>query len=216
LSLLQRWRRKARWLLGRGWTDQDFADRYASGGADAWGYRGSAQHQLRADWILGALPREHFASALEVGCAQGFLTERIAARAARVVACDLSAAAVAQARETCRGLGNVEFHVADIRRGFPGEAFDLCLFSDVLYYLSAAETDGVLAEAGRRIAPGGFLMIANEWRDDASGLTPPAHALAALAADRRWERHSDARHPLGAATLTIAVFRRSDVMSPPF
>jgi SAM-dependent methyltransferase len=213
LSVLRRWRRKARWWLGRGWSGEDFAERYASGDADAWGYRGSAQHRRRAEWILEALPRETFASALEVGCAQGFLTERIAARAERVVACDLSAAAVRQARENCRGLSNVEFRVADIRRGFPGEAFDLCLFSDVLYYLSAAETDGVLAEAARKVAPGGFLMIANEWRDDSKGLTPPGHALAVLGADKRWERHSGSRRALDDASLTIAIYRRDPTLS---
>lgn len=208
MSFLRRWRRKARWWLGRGWTSEDFAERYVSGGADAWGYRDLPQHRQRAEWILAALPSERFATALEVGCAQGFLTERIAARVERVVACDLSEAAVRQAREQCLSLANVEFRVADIRRGFPGDDFELCLFSDVLYYLSASETDGVLAEATRKLAPGGFLLIANEWRQGAKGLTPPAYAFAVLDADRRWERHSGAQHALGETTLTIAVYRR--------
>ena len=133
-----------------------------------------------------------------------------------MIACDLSAAAVRQARENCRGLANVEFRVADIRRGFPGEAFDLCLFSDVLYYLSAPETDRVLAEAARKVAPGGCLLIANEWREDANGLTPPTYALAVLDKDRRWERRSRSQHALDGSSLTIAVFHRTDVISPPF
>jgi SAM-dependent methyltransferase len=208
MSALRRWRRRARWWLGRGWTDEDFAERYVSGGADAWGYRDSPQHRQRAEWILEALPGNRFTMALEVGCAQGFLTERIAARAERVVACDLSETAVRQAREHCRGLANAEFHVADIRRGFPGDGFDLCLFSDVLYYLSASETDGVLAEAAQKVAPGGFLLIANEWRQGAKGLTPPAYAFAVLDADPRWERQTGSQRQLDEATLTIAVYRR--------
>jgi SAM-dependent methyltransferase len=208
LSFLRRWRRKARWWLGRGWTDEDFDERYVSGGADAWGYRGSPRHRQRAEWILEALPADRFATVLEVGCAQGFLTERIAARAERVVACDLSAASVRQAREHCRSLANVEFRVADIRRGFPGDGFDLCLFSDVLYYLSVPETDGVLAEAAVKVASGGFLFIANEWRQGAKGLTPPAYAFAVLDADGRWERHSGSQQALDETTLTIAVYRR--------
>lgn len=200
--------RRLRWLLGQGWSAADFGARYASGGGDVWGYRQSPIHRARADFILSALPAERFQNALEVGCAQGFLSERLAARADRLVACDLSGEAVAQARQACRDSPHVEFHVADIRRGFPGEGFDLCLFSDVLYYLSRRETDAVLDEAARKTREGGLLLIANEWRSGARGLTPPAYSFARLDASVLWTRESLRTQPLGETELSIAVYRR--------
>ena len=208
MSALTQWRRKLRWLLGRGWSAQDFAARYAAGGADAWGYRNSPQHLARAEFILAALPDERFEQALEVGCAQGFLSERLATRVIRLTACDISPEAVAHAREACGRLPNAEFHVADIRAGFPGEAFDLCLFSDVLYYLSARETDAVLDEAARRTPSGGWLAIVNEWRAGAKGLTSPHYSFARLDGSPDWRRADARKKPFGEAELSLAIYRR--------
>ncbi len=204
----RRLRREWLWLAGRGWSAGDFAERYASRDADVWGYRASPMHQRRAESILAALPQARFATALEVGCAEGFLSERLARRADRVVACDLSAEAVRRARENCRALPHVEFCVADIRDGFPADGFDLCLFSDVLYYLSARETNAVLAECARRIAPAGSLVISNEWSARARRLTPPGRAFAKLDGDAAWERQSRIQISLGEAELSIGVYRR--------
>jgi SAM-dependent methyltransferase len=209
IDVLGQWRRKLRWMTGRGWTAEDFAARYAFGGADAWGYRQSPEHLARAEHILAALPSARFRRALEVGCAQGFLTERLAGRAESVVACDISPLAIAAARESCAGLTNVEFRAADIREGFPGEGFDLCLFSDVLYYLSTAEIDEVLREAAARTTRGGWLVIANEWRDGARGLTAPSYPLGQLAASPAWTRVEERKIPFGEAELSLAIFRRA-------
>jgi SAM-dependent methyltransferase len=207
-SHLLGFRRKLRWLLGRGWSAEDFAARYAAPAADVWGYRQSPQHRQRAEAILAALPQPRFAHALEVGCAQGFLSEQLAPRVDRLVACDFSAEAIKQAQENARGLANVEFRVADIRDGFPGEGFDLCLFSDVLYYLAPREIDAVLAEAAEKTREGGCLLIANEWRASAQGLTPPTHAFARLDASPLWARESGTKLGLGEGEMSIACYRR--------
>ena len=206
MPALTQWRRRLRWLLGRGWSAQDFAARYAAGGADAWGYRNSPQHLARADFILAALPAERFERALEVGCAQGFLSERLATRVGRLTACDISPEAIARAKQA--GLPNVEFRVADIRRGFPGEAFDFCLFSDVLYYLAPREIDAVLDEAARKMRAGGCLVVVNEWRAGAKGLTSPQYSFARLDGGKDWRRTDARRAPFGAAELSLAVYRR--------
>src|SRR5580658_7604350 len=117
VTKIRQWRRKLRWLLGRGWSAEDFAQRYGNSGGDAWGYRGASKHDRRAEWIVSALPARRFTKALEVGCAQGFLTERFAERADRVIACDISADSILQAQENCKALSQVEFRVAYIRAG---------------------------------------------------------------------------------------------------
>lgn len=205
-AVIAQWRRKLRWMAGRGWTAEDFSARYAAGGADAWGYRNSARHKARAEFILSALPAPRFSRGLEVGCAQGFLSERLAGRVERLVACDISPQAIAQARTA--GLPNVDFRVADIRDGFPGDGFDLCLFSDVLYYLSPREIDAVLREAGAKTRPGGFLAIVNEWRAGLRGLTSPAYGFSRLDASADWSCADQRRAPFGEAELSLAVYRR--------
>lgn len=197
-----------RWLAGRGWSAQDFAQRYARGRGDAWGYRSSSQHQERLDRILAALPEQHFQKILEVGCAQGFLTERLAALADRLIACDISAEAIADARENCRAHRHVDFRVADIRAGFPEDGFDLCLFSDVLYYLSPRETDAVLDEAAQKTTPGGAVLIVNEWSARARGLTPPSYSFGKLDGDRRWARGATSRAPFGEGELSMGLYFR--------
>ena len=99
--------------------------------------------------------------------------------------------------------------VADIRAGFPGEAFDLCLFSDVLYYLSPRETDAVLDEAARRISQGGLLVIVNEWREGAKGLTSPHYSFAKLDGSTEWRRTDARKTPFGEGELSLAIYRRA-------
>jgi predicted TPR repeat methyltransferase len=207
------WRRRLRWLAGRGWSVEDFAERYARGGDDAWGYRDAPQHRRRAEWIVDALPAPRFEMALEAGCAQGFLSERLAPHVGRLIACDLSAEAVRQARENCRRLDHIEFHVADIRAGLPGEGFDLCLFSDVLYYLSARENDAVLDDAARKTAPCGVLAIVSVWDKRARGLTPPSYAFAKLDDDPRWTRIRALQTPFGEADLSMRLYLRRPLES---
>ncbi len=207
--------RRLRWSTGRGWRAHDFAARYAKPSGDVWGYAGSPEHVRRAEWILSGLPCSRFRRVLEVGCAQGFLTERLAPRSDSLVACDFSPDAVAQTRRRLTDAPHVECRVADIRDEFPGADFDLCLFSDVLYYLSKRETELVLAEASRRIVPGGFVVIASEWRENASGLTDPAYALARLDAQPGWTRLTRTGRPFGSGEFVLAVYRRGAASDAP-
>lgn len=208
MDFLRAQARRLRWLAGRGWSAADFEARYGSGRSDAWGYRESPEHRRRAEFILAALPEDRFEAALEVGCAQGFLTERLAPRAQKLVACDLNRHAVERARETCRAFPHVDLRVADIRDGFPGEGFDFCLFSDVLYYLSARENDAVLAEAGRKIRPGGRVVIVSEWSPNASGLTPPQVSFDILDASPLWRQLDRRSTPFGAGDLSLGLYQR--------
>ena len=182
--------------------------RVTRGGADAWGYRDSPRHLARADFLLAALPDERFARALEVGCAQGFLSERLAARAGRLIGCDLSAEAIAARAGELRRLANVEFVVADIRAGFPGEAFDLCLFSDVLYYLSPRETDAVLAEAARRTRQAAASSSSTNGAR-ARRADPAALQFRQARRLRRMAAHGASKTPFGEAELSLAVYRRA-------
>ena len=137
---------------GRGWSAEDFAAALRTRRRGRLGlsrFAAASPAAPNGSWRRCRTTR--FAKALEVGCAQGFLTERLAARVERLIACDISAEAMRQARENCRGFAMSNFASPTSAVGFPGDGFDLCLFSDVLYYLSARETDAVLAEAAQKI-----------------------------------------------------------------
>ena len=93
----------------------------ATGAADAWGYAQSAEHKCAAPISSSTRCRRRVSSkALEVGCAQGFLSARLAARVERLIACDISPPPlIDRAREACRD--RAQYRVS--RRRYPLGAF---------------------------------------------------------------------------------------------
>jgi trans-aconitate methyltransferase len=107
---------------------------------------------------------------LELGCAEGHLTERLSRRAASVDSVDISAVAIARARSRAPGASYTE---ADILTWAPaeGSAFDAVVVAEVLYYL---DRPGVASEFGAlfpRIAgwvkPGGRLIMSHAFASEA-------------------------------------------------
>jgi predicted TPR repeat methyltransferase len=135
-----------------------FDDLYAQD-PDPWRFATSEYERAKYADTIAALPCPHFGRALEIGCAIGVLTQRLAARCDALLAVDVAAAALSQARARCHGLDHVRFARMRIPQEWPGESFDLILCSEVLYYLS----DGDLAEtAARTVAslnPGGAAVL---------------------------------------------------------
>src|SRR5262245_34180807 len=72
---------------------------------DPWRFASSAYEQRRYALTVAMLPARQYASAFESACSIGELTTRLAERCGRLLAMDASPAAVARARERCRGLG---------------------------------------------------------------------------------------------------------------
>lgn len=208
-SLLLTLRRRLRRLLGKGWSRIDFQSRYADASTDAWGYADCSRHAFRFRKIIEAIPATRFSTILEVGCAEGELTKRLAERAEHVVACDLSPEAITRARDNCSGLGNVKFSVTDIRTEHLDSEFDLCVLSDVLYYMTPIEIRSLLVGLFSLITPDGLLLFANEWQSSYRDLTAPEEILRLFAVDGRWRLCSQQTFMTdSSSTLTIAVFQR--------
>jgi SAM-dependent methyltransferase len=110
---------------------------------------------------------------LDIGCGTGQTTRQVAraARAGSALGVDISAAAIARARELARaeGLGNVTFEHADAQlHRFAPAHFDLAIsrFGTMFF----ADPGAAFAAAGRALRPGGRLVMMvwqsgdrNEW-----------------------------------------------------
>lgn len=114
---------------------------------------------MKYDQTLAAIPAPGTTSVLEIGCAIGVLTQRLAARCDRVMAVDVAENALVQARGRCAACQNVTIARMHIPAGWPEGRFDLILLSEVLYYLSA----GDLAWTARRVlsslSPRGHVLL---------------------------------------------------------
>jgi cyclopropane fatty-acyl-phospholipid synthase-like methyltransferase len=135
-----------------------FAALYAAN-PDPWNFETSAYERAKYDHTLAALPRPSFGNALEIGCANGVLTERLAGRCDRLVAVDVVDQALDAARRRCMGLPWVTVEKAQIPRDRIEGVFDLILISEVAYYWDdgdLAATAGFVTESTKA---GGCLML---------------------------------------------------------
>ena len=97
--------------------------------------------------------------ALDLGCGSGVYATRLAARGARVVGVDLSAAMVDLARERARFCDvTLDLLVADIARPLPfaDAQFDLLFTATALHYVE--DLGGLMRELGRVLHPRGRLV----------------------------------------------------------
>lgn len=136
-----------------------YFDRLYAADPDPWSFATSPYERAKYDATLAALPRQHFATALEVGCSIGVLTHRLAARCTSLVAIDVAEAALAQARDRCTGLDHVTFRRMSVPGQWPAGMFDLIVLSEVLYYLSPEAVRHTAARLRSTLAPNGVVLL---------------------------------------------------------
>lgn len=136
--------------------------------ADPWDYE-SAYEVEKYEHALSLLPEGRPARALELACAEGHFTQRLAQRVDALVAVDIASEALKRARART-GADHVQFVRADLfTDALPDGPFDLIVCAEVLYY---AQDRATLADVAARIAgalaPGGRVILthANLVSDD--------------------------------------------------
>ncbi|NNU49904.1 glycosyltransferase [Rhizobium sp. WYCCWR 11279] len=138
---------------------------------DPWNYI-SVYEQVKYAQTLSLIP-EGIERALELACAEGIFTEKLAPKVGRLTATDISQRAIDRATKRCRDHGNVELRVLDfVKSDVPPEQ-DLVICSEVLYYMKDEE---MLAAVCRKMAaavkPDGYLITAHAHiRQDEPGRT---------------------------------------------
>ncbi|MEG3175580.1 SAM-dependent methyltransferase [Sphingomonas sp. RB3P16] len=127
---------------------------------DPWSLASSAYEAAKFDHTIAVLADRRYASALEVGCAHGVLTQRVAPLCDALLAIDIAAKAVDQARARCRDLPQVRVE----RVAFPGEtpdsaATDLVLMSEVVYYWNDRDIVAAAAWVRAHVTSGGRILL---------------------------------------------------------
>jgi cyclopropane fatty-acyl-phospholipid synthase-like methyltransferase len=127
--------------------------------ADPWGFATSAYEQAKYDATLAALGTERSHRALEVGCAIGVLTTRLATVCDQLLAVEVSETALEAARSRCAALTNVALQRMSLPAEAPEGQFDLIVLSEVAYYWDDADLARMGDLLRRRTQPGGRVLL---------------------------------------------------------
>ena len=151
-----------------------------------WNY-GSPYEQEKYARQLMLMPARPIARALELACAEGRFTEKLAPRVERLIAADISSTALQRARERCCAQQNIEFRQLDLAIDALPEAVDLIVCSEVLYYFAVeADLERIAQRLTAALRPGGHILT--------------AHAFVLI--DDLSQTGFDWEHPWGAKTIT--------------
>ena len=122
-------------MTERSYLDPSYFEQLYARDPDPWRFATSEYERDKYAATLAALPRRRFASGFEVGCSIGVLTRQLAERCDTLLGADVADAALDQARARCADQHWVRFEHMLVPQDWPGGAFDLIIFSEVLYYL---------------------------------------------------------------------------------
>ncbi len=143
--------------------DQAYFDDFYTGGDDPWGFESRWYERRKRALTLASLPRERFASAFEPGCAIGVLTAELAERCDRLLATDIAAAPLEQARHRLTGKKNVVLQQLEVPEKWPAGPFDLVVISEIGYYCGADDLSVLIRRAVESMTDDGVL-VACHWR----------------------------------------------------
>ena len=107
---------------------------------------------------------------LEIGCGTGAFSRRLAERARRVTAIDLSPGMIRVARSRSEAFSNIDFEIDDVvTRELPESQFDCIASIATLHHLPTRE---VLLKIRSALKPGGSLIVLDLFEPERRMLTP--------------------------------------------
>lgn len=128
---------------------------------DPWGFNTSAYEQAKYQHTLEALGDRRFSSGLEVGCSIGILTRMLAPRCDSLLGIDIVDDPLPNARARCADQPQVRFRRMRVPAQWPAGRFDLIVFSEVLYFLSATDIVLCARHVLHSLMPGGTVVLVN-------------------------------------------------------
>ena len=142
--------------------DPNYFDDVYRANTDPWAFASSPYERQKYVDTLAALNRPRYERAFEIGSSIGVLTAQLAQRCGRLLSVDVSEAALAQARQRCASLPQVELRKMQVPAEFPGEKFDLILLSEVGYYWAPADLARA-ADLMLAALPAGAQLLLVHW-----------------------------------------------------
>jgi len=172
----------------------EYFDRLYAQSGDPWDFASSPYEAAKYAATLAALPHPRYSYALELGCSIGVFTPLLALRCERLLATDVSEAALSQARTRCADLPQVVFERRDLTTDFPAGRFDLILVSEVGYYFSQPDLQVLRANIAAALASGGDLLLVHYTGETNYPLTAAAvHETFLAWVGRDWKRAAEQR-----------------------
>lgn len=140
--------------------DPAYFERMFRDSADPWDLESSSYEQGKYDHSIAALQGRTYARGLEVGCAKGVLTHRLAPHCRALLAVDVSETALAAARTRFADQPHVAFERMTFPRQAPSDGgHDLMLLSEVVYYWDDADILRAADWIARHLVPGGDILL---------------------------------------------------------
>lgn len=137
----------------------DYFEQMFAGNPDPWNFETSPYEHVKFETSIAALDGRRYRSALEVGCANGVFTQRLAPHCKAIVAIDVSETALARARTRNAETGHVTFAKMEFPRETPQDSFDLIVLSEVVYYWNDADIAVAGAWITEHLEDGGDLLL---------------------------------------------------------
>jgi cyclopropane fatty-acyl-phospholipid synthase-like methyltransferase len=144
-------------------TQRAYFERMYESDPDPWGFATSWYERRKYALTVASLPLEHYESAFEPGCSIGVLTSLLAPRCEKLLASDLIASVVEDARERLKGFSHVRVELGAIPDYSPSEKFDLVVVSELAYYFDS-ETLARIVESLTSSMVGHGTLVGVHWR----------------------------------------------------
>ncbi len=129
---------------------------------DPWSLASSGYEAAKFETSIAAIDDRRYAACLEIGCAHGVFTQRLAQLCDTVTAVDISQRAVDLARVRNAASSNVLVERLAFPADVPAGRFDLIALSEVVYYWSDDDIARA-AEAIRHVAAPGCRLLLVHW-----------------------------------------------------
>lgn len=160
--------------------DLDGFERLFQGAVDPWHYRTSRFEAHKRRDLLEACGSGMRGRGLELACAIGETSRRLAARCLTLVATDGAPTALAEARRLTGAGSRIAYRQGVLPRDVPRGLFDLVVVSEIAYYLGPRDLAELADRLVRALAPGGRIVVLHHLVPFDDAAQRPALAQARL------------------------------------
>lgn len=172
--------------------------------ADPWNFGTSPYEDEKYRATLAALPREHYANALEIGCSIGVFTAQLAPRCSSLLGIDVSDDALARAVDGCHEFPQAFFKRMHVPGEYPEGQFDLITLCEVGFYLSLSDLNRLRGKIINSLAKKGTIILVH-WTPPVDGHATTSRQVHEAFRHTKLLRH---HHGFSAATYRLDVFER--------